>query len=76
MREPATLKLDAGEEVRIEVDREALERDDIVVRRTDDRVTGAAGGLLDIVDTHLASAVSHAAGTTDWLIAADRQRPY
>jgi stress response protein YsnF len=76
MREPATLKLDAGEEVRVEVDREALERDEIVVRRTDDRATRAADELLGIVDAHLASAASHAAGTTDRLIAADRQRPY
>ncbi len=33
MREEATLKLDSGEELRVELDRDDLEHDEIVVRR-------------------------------------------
>jgi hypothetical protein len=36
MREPATLKLDAGEGVRVEVDREDLDHDAILVHRAED----------------------------------------
>jgi hypothetical protein len=34
MRELATLRMDTGREVRVEVVREDVERDEIVVRRT------------------------------------------
>lgn len=76
MREQATLKLDAGDELRVEVDRDDLERDEIVVRRTDDPGTKPMRDLLEVIDRHLATAKRHPAGTTDRLLAADRDRPY
>jgi hypothetical protein len=77
MRERATLRLDSGREVRVEVVREDADRDEIVVRRTaDDQPAGSARDLVAVVDAHLARATRHAAGTTDRLLAADRARPY
>jgi len=76
MHEPATLKLDTGAEVRVEVDRDDLTRDEIVVRRSGERSSPTRVGLLHIVDAHLAVAAPHAPGTTDRHLAADRQRPY
>lgn len=76
MRERATLKLDAGDTVRVEVDRDDLHRDEIVVRRADNGSPSADVGLLKLVDEHLAGAAPHAAGTTDRQLAADRLRPY
>lgn len=75
MRERATLKLDAGEELRVEVDRADLERADFVVRRTEVSAPGAVD-FVAIAKAHLATARTHAAGTTDRLLAADRDRPY
>jgi hypothetical protein len=37
VREKATLKLDNGEELRVELDREDLDHDEIVVRRAADK---------------------------------------
>ncbi len=75
MREPATLKLDAGEEVRVEVDREDLDHDAIVVHRAE--VTSRDHGqLLKVIDDHLAHSAPSPAGTTDRLRQADRERPY
>ena len=76
MRERATLRLDAGDELRVEVERDDLVREEIVVRRAVENVSAARDGLLVAIDEHLASAKPHAAGTTDRLLAADRQRPY
>ena len=76
MRERATLKLDAGDAVRVEVDRDDLDRDEIVVRRADNGSPSSPMRLLEIVDAHLADAKPHAAGTTDRQLAADRLRPY
>ena len=75
MGEPATLKLDSGDEVRVVVEREELERDEITVRRID-TPTPASGELLTFLDEHLATATPHPAGTTDRLLQADRDRPY
>jgi hypothetical protein len=75
MRERATLRLDTGDELRVEVERDDLAREEIVVRRAvENDTTGDA--LLVAIDEHLASAKPHAAGTTDRLLAADRQRRY
>lgn len=76
MREPATLKLDRGDELRVEVDPEDLDGEEIVVRRATDDGAAAPADLLAIIDRHLATAKRHPAGTTDRLLEADRQRPY
>lgn len=76
MRERATLKLDAGDTVRVEVDREDLDHDEIVVHRASYGARSTPVGLLEVVDAHLAVAAPHAAGTTDRHLAADRFRPY
>jgi hypothetical protein len=75
MREGATLKLDSGEEVRVDVDREDLEHEEIVVRRTAEP-TPSRENLLAWIDQHLATAKQHPAGTTDRYLQADRERPY
>jgi hypothetical protein len=74
MREPATLKLDAGEEVRVEVDREDLGHDAIVVHRAD-VASRDRRRLLKVIDDHLAHSTPSPAGTTDRLRQADRERP-
>jgi len=74
--EQATLKLDSGDEVRVEVERDDLGRDEIVVRRKGRTYRPARRNLLEVVDEHLATAKPHPAGTTDRLLAADRNRPY
>ena len=76
MRERAILKLDAGDELRVEVERDELSRDEIVVRRASDNGSAAADGLLAVIDEHLATAEPHLAGTTDRLLSTDRERPY
>ena len=76
MRERATLRLDAGDELRVEVERDDLAREEIVVRRAVENVSAIRDGLLAVIDEHLASAEPHAAGTADRLLAADRQRRY
>jgi hypothetical protein len=73
MREPATLKLDAGEEVRVEVDREDLSHDAIVVHRAA-ATSGDRRHLLEVIDDHLAHSTPSPAGTTDRLRQADRDR--
>lgn len=75
MREGATLKLDSGEEVRVDVDRDDLEQDEIVVRRTSEPAP-SRDKLLAWIDQHLASAEPHPAGTTDRYLEADRERLY
>ena len=76
VRERAILRLDAGDELRVEVERDDLAREEIVVRRAVENVSAARDGLLAVIDEHLASAEPHDAGTADRLLAADRQRPY
>ncbi len=77
MGERATLRLDTGREVRVEVVREDADGDEIVVRRTaGDQAEGSVRDLLAVVDAHLARAEPHVGGTTDRLLAADRDRPY
>jgi hypothetical protein len=72
MREGATLKLDSGEEVRVDLDRDDLEREEIVVRRVETR----RDRMLAVVDEILATAKPHPAGTTDRYLQTDRERPY
>ena len=74
MREPATLKLDTGEELQVEVDREDLDHDEIVVHRAE-APSRNRRRLLKVVDDHLAHSTPSPAGTTDRLRQADRDRP-
>jgi plasmid stability protein len=76
MWERATLRLDSGDELRVEVERDELSRDEILVRRAPENGSRVAAGLLAVIDEHLATAEPHPAGTTDRLLAADRERPY
>jgi len=77
MREKATLRLDNGAELRVELDSEDLDREEIVVRRESDNGGEAtAGSLIAVLREHLATAKRHPAGTTDRLLQADRERPY
>ena len=76
MREKATLKLATGAVLRVELDTEDLDREEIVVRRASDNGGEAGGGLIAVLDAHLARAKRHPAGTTDRLLRADRERPY
>lgn len=75
MRERATLRLETGEELSVELERDDLDRDEIVVRRTE---TGESRRerMLAVVDEIIAKAKPHPAGTTDRLLQADRERPY
>jgi hypothetical protein len=76
MGERATLRLADGREVRVEVIREDADGDEIVVRRLGVEAEPSAEDLVAAVDAHLARASAHAAGTTDRLLAADRDRRY
>ena len=53
----------------METDRQG---DDIVLRAMADDATRPTSDLLAIIDSHLATAMPHAAGTTDRLLAVDR----
>lgn len=71
MREGATLKLDNGTEVRVDVDPADLEHDEIVLRR----MTAGSQRLeqrLAALDRVIAAAPQRPAGTTDRQLAADR----
>jgi hypothetical protein len=68
--------MDGGRELRVEVLREDVGRDEILVRRMGTERPDGERNLVAIVDAHLAGARRHAAGTTDRLLAADRDRPY
>jgi hypothetical protein len=74
MREGATLRLDSGEEVRVDVDRDDLHQDEIVVRRAEPERAPSQKRLLAWIDHHLATTKRHPAGTTDRWLAADRDR--
>lgn len=78
MVEQATLKLDSGDELRVEVERDDLKRDEIVVRRKGRPRHPPQRNLVEVVDELLTdrNTKSHPAGTTDRLLAADRDRPY
>jgi hypothetical protein len=76
MREKATLKLDNGAELRVELDSDDLEHEEIVVRRATDNGALADNDLVAVLREHLATAKRHPAGTTDRLLQADRERPY
>ncbi len=76
MRELATLRMDTGREVRVEVVREEADGEEIVVRRAPRERPAPKRDLIAVIDAHLATAKRHPAGTTDRLRAADRDRPY
>ncbi len=76
MRANATLQLDEGLTLRVEVDRADLERAEITVRRTDPEPESGGGDLAAMLRAHLATAKPHPAGTTDRLLQEDRDRPY
>lgn len=76
MREKATLRLDNGKELRVELEREDLARDQIVVRLAAEDTAKVSSGLIAVIDEHLEMARRHPAGTTDRLLHADRERPY
>lgn len=76
MRERATLRLDAGDVLRVDVDREDLEGEEIVVRRTADRVPPPRKNLAEVVRKHLAKVEPRPDGTTDRLRQGDVERPY
>ena len=73
MREAATLKLDSGTELRVDVETEDLDNNEIVVRRT----PGGAQPLLEerlaVLDDIIATGRPHPAGTTDAWLAHDRE---
>ncbi len=75
MREPATLVLSSGEKIEVEVDRDALAADDIVVHRAPVAAKSTARAAA-AMRAYLNTAVRHPAGTTDRLLEADRNRPY
>ena len=50
--------------------------DEMLVRASPDAPPAPTADLLAIIDAHLATAAPHAPGTTDRLLAADRDRPY
>jgi len=58
MRELATLRIDTGREVRVEVVREETERDEIVVRRIAERDVAPTRDLIAVIDAHLPMAVA------------------
>lgn len=73
LREGATLKLDSGGEVRVEVDPGDLQLAQIVVTRMAADLM-PLDGRVAIVDEIVAVATPHPTGTTDPLIAPDCQR--
>jgi hypothetical protein len=75
MRTRAILKLEDGAELPVELERDDLENEEIVVRRTSD-VRPATRDLITWVDEYLKTAERHPAGTTDRFLEADRDRPY
>lgn len=74
MLERATLRLDTGREVRVEVAPEDLGGPEIVVRRTPSEPALERRTLPDVISDHLARAERHPAGTTDRLLSDDRSR--
>lgn len=72
MREGATLKLDSGEELRVNIDRDDLDRDEIVVQRSGAHAPSLENRLA-VLDNIMATAEPQPAGTTDRLLADDRE---
>jgi hypothetical protein len=75
MREKATLKLDDGAELGVELDSQDLDREEIMRRASDNGVATADSGLIAVIDELLATATRHPAGTTNRMLEADRERP-
>jgi hypothetical protein len=72
----ATLRMDGGREVRVEVLREDPDHDEILVRRMGGERSAGEQDLIAVIAAHLAEARPHAAGTTERMLAGDRDRPY
>lgn len=75
MREAATLKLDNGAEIRVDLDPADLGRDEITLRRISPEEKPLAAKLA-VIDRIIAAAEPHPTGTTDRLLATDRDRVY
>jgi hypothetical protein len=75
MRTRAILKLEDGAELPVELERDDLDQEEILVRRTTD-ARPPTRDLIEWANQHLATAEKHPAGTTDRWLAADRDRPY
>jgi hypothetical protein len=75
MRQRATLTLDSGEVLRVDVESEDLARDEFLVR-----IVAASPKThterLAVIDAIITSAEPRPAGTTDAAVEADRIRPY
>ena len=76
MREFATLRMDTGREVRVEIVREDADRDEIVVRRIAERAVSPTRDLIAVIDAHLPMAKRHPAGRTHRLLAGDWDRSH
>jgi hypothetical protein len=77
MREAATLRLDSGREIRVDVDVDTLADETIVVRRPESATEPkSAAEFLAAVDHHLATVTPRPDGTTDRWLENDRARPY
>ena len=72
MREGATLRLDSGAELRVDVETDDLGADEIVVRRSAEDTQPLADRLA-VLDDIIATGRPHPAGTTDAWLAHDRE---
>jgi len=75
LREGATLKLENGTEIHVDLDSADLGRDEITLRRISPEEKPLAAKLA-VIDQITAAARPHPAGTTGWLLAADHNRAY
>lgn len=72
MREGATLRLDSGTELRVDVETDDLNSNEIVVRRSAEGAQPLADRLA-VLDDIIATGRPHPAGTTDAWLAHDRE---
>lgn len=72
MREGATLRLDSGTELRVDVETDDLNSSEIVVRRSAEGAQPLADRLA-VLDDIIATGRPHPAGTTDAWLAHDRE---
>jgi len=72
MREGATLRLDSGTELHVDVETDDLNGSEIVVRRSAEGAQPLADRLA-VLDDIIATGRPHPAGTTDAWLAHDRE---